>query len=118
MITGIGIDIIEISRFERKDTPAFLKRCYTENEILYMEGSGAQTAAGLFAAKEAVVKALGTGFRGFWPRDVEICHDEAGKPYVKLHGKAEQIALEFNAGHIMVSITHNKTTAAAVAAIM
>ncbi|MCL2235263.1 MAG: holo-ACP synthase, partial [Defluviitaleaceae bacterium] len=83
MILGIGTDIVEVARFEKPiNNPAFLKRCYTAGEIQYCTPRGVATFAGLFAAKEAVAKALGTGFRGFSPADIEIVHSDAGQPLV------------------------------------
>jgi phosphopantetheine--protein transferase-like protein len=79
-----------------------------------MQSKPAQTMAGLFAAKEAVVKALGIGFSGFWPCDVEICHDIKGKPYVRLHNKARK----YENHCIAVSISHTKTDAVAFALAM
>ena len=76
-----------------------------------------QTTAGLFAAKEAVAKALGTGFSGFWPNEIEIIHDKTGKPYVLLHKKAAFLAESIGAASIIISITHHKTSAAAVAVL-
>jgi holo-[acyl-carrier protein] synthase len=92
-------------------------RCFTEGELAYLKNKGPKTASGLFAAKEAVVKALGSGFDGFWPRDVEIYHDEKGRPGVTLHGAAREKADALGVSNIFVSITHNKTTAAAVAVL-
>ena len=68
-IHGIGTDIIETDRFLNKgalNNRRFIERCFTEGERSYLSGKGRESAAGLFAAKEAVVKAMGTGFRGFW----------------------------------------------------
>ena len=124
MLLGIGIDIVEIERFR----PAISARIFSENEREYLQGKHAESMAGLFAAKEAVVKALGTGFKGFWPCDIEIAHDNAGKPYVILHGEAKTIAKKIlkNATKnprqrkrlcIDISISHNATTAIAVAVV-
>lgn len=89
MIIGVGCDIIEISRIKKAaENPAFKKRCFTDTELAYIEQKGIQSAAAFFAAKEAYSKALGTGFRGFSPRDVEINHDSSGKPYVKAYNCA------------------------------
>lgn len=76
----IGIDIVEISRIEKSvQRDSFLKRVFTENEIAYAEN--AQSLAGIFAAKEAYFKALGTGIT-FPLTDIEILHNENGKPYI------------------------------------
>ena len=115
----IGLDIIEISRFERGLGENFIAHCFTENERAYIQHKGPRTTAGLFAAKEAVVKALGTGFqsrrRFFWPCEVEICHDENGAPYAVLHGEALKIAENMQVSRITLSITHDRSVAAAVA---
>lgn len=116
MIAGLGVDIIEIARFARAENPHFINRCFTPGEQDYMRGKGPQTAAGLFAAKEAVVKALGTGFCGFWPCAVEILHDAQGQPYVQLHGEAACVMKNRHITRITVSIAHHQTTAVAVAA--
>ncbi len=87
MVVGTGIDIIEVERIRRAAAQqTFLERIFTENERAYYEqhGSDAQTLAGTFAAKEATAKALAAGFNGISWRDIEILHDESGKPYVKL----------------------------------
>ena len=94
-IIGIGTDIIEVARFRREGKPPslrFMLRCFTEGERRYLQARPAESMAGLFAAKEAVAKALGTGFRGFWPGAVEIAHSPLGKPEAVLHGKAAEIA--------------------------
>ena len=117
MIVGLGIDIIEITRF-KDDSPQFNSRCFTEAEQAYIKERGNESKAGIFAAKEAIAKALGTGFRhGIMPRDIEIKHDGQNKPYASLHNAAESIAQGLGAKYVYVSITHNKTTAAAVAVI-
>jgi len=91
MIIGIGVDIVKTARFEGM-TERFMARVFTSNERAYLLGKSHVSAAGMFAAKEAVAKALGTGFKGFWPSQVEVVHDENGRPGVVLHGEAEIIA--------------------------
>lgn len=77
----IGTDIVLISRIEKSiKSPSFLNKVYTENERQYCKS--AQSYAGLFAAKEAYFKALGTGIK-FPINDIEICHNDNGKPYIK-----------------------------------
>ena len=121
-IVGIGTDLIKISRFVQM-TPQFMARVFTDGERDYLRGKTgeglASSAAGLFAAKEAVAKALGTGFRGFWPCDVEIWHDGHGAPRVRLHGNAAKIAkkLTKKRPHIHVSISHTNDDAVAFAVI-
>jgi len=114
---GIGIDIVKIERFKNV-TERFIQKTFTPREQEYLKTRQAQSMAGIFAAKEAVVKALGTGFRGFWPTDVEIVHDSMGKPKVKLHGKARPKKRKGKARlNIEISITHSDTDAVAVAVL-
>lgn len=111
---GIGTDIIEIDRFKNLGE-RFMTRCFTENEQEHLKGRHIQNIAGFFAAKEAVAKALGTGFVGFRPSHIEIIHNKAGKPDVVLHGGAAQIAEAAGVTSIEVSISHCKTYATAMA---
>jgi holo-[acyl-carrier protein] synthase len=108
MITGIGVDLIEIERVTRACRKAgFLKRYYTEDEIRLI-GEDYRRAADNFAVKEAVSKMLGTGFRRFTPIDIEVLRDNAGKPYVNLYGNAAGLAKEQEITVIHVSITNTK----------
>ena len=112
---GLGIDIVDISRFEKHAKSLesnFCKRIFTICELEYLKSKKAASMAGMFAAKEAVAKTLGTGFRGFFPNDIEIKHTATGAPYVVLHGKAKELA---NDAKILVSISHTKTLAVAAA---
>jgi holo-[acyl-carrier protein] synthase len=113
MILGIGTDIVEISRIEKAiTTDAFLRKCYTEEEIEQCgKGNGAENFAGYFAAKESVAKAIGAGFRGFTPRDVEIFHNQLGKPMVRL---SQNVNIPADA-QIDISISHGKDYATAMA---
>ena len=119
MILGLGIDLIDISRIERAvgRTPRFLTRVYTEAERAEIARKGAQTAAGFFAAKEAVAKALGTGFRGFTLTDISIEPDELGRPVARLAGGAQARAEALGGRRIHVSITHAGGFASAVAVL-
>lgn len=115
MIIGIGTDIIEIDRIEKaiNRNNGFLDKVFTAREIeMFKERNmRAEVIAGNFAAKEAVSKALGTGFRGFSLVDIEILRDQLGKPIVYLSDDMEKI---INANHrINVSISHNRTAAIA-----
>lgn len=117
MVKGIGVDIIEIDRIEKamKKTDRFLTRLFTEREIAYFTSKNmkAESVAGNFVAKEAVVKALGTGLRGFQWTDIEILRDELGKPVVYLYNGADQVAKDLGISQIMLSISHCKTYAVA-----
>lgn len=110
MIIGIGTDIIEIQRIEKviSKTPRFYKTVYTEEERAYYEAGHkkVESLAGAFAAKEAVSKALGTGFRGFSPCDIEVKRNALGKPEVHLLGGAKQVADELGVGRIHLTISH------------
>ena len=122
MIVGNGVDLIEIQRIEElvKRKPRFLNRFFTPQEYLNFESKGfkAETIAGNFAAKEAVVKAMGTGVRGFDLVEVEVLRDEMGKPHVILHGRAKDVALGMDIGIIHLSISHSNTHAVAFAIAM
>lgn len=108
MLTGVGCDLIEIERMKKAcEKEAFLLRVYTENERRQADGRPS-VLAGTFAVKEAVAKVLGTGFRTFMPKDVEVLRDELGKPYVVLHGNAKVLAEEKKIRRIEVSISDTK----------
>ncbi|MCL2840533.1 MAG: holo-ACP synthase [Defluviitaleaceae bacterium] len=102
---GIGVDMVKVERF--KDiTPHFRSKVYTPQEQAYLTGKKIESLAGIFAAKEAVAKALGTGFiAGLRPIDIEILHDKNGKPYVNSHKNIE------------ISISHTATDAIAFAVV-
>ena len=120
MILGIGLDIIETARVEKAlQNPVFLKKVYTEGEQEYLakRKGNAQSAAGIFAAKEAVSKALGTGFGPISLQEVEIIWNENGKPSVRLTGRALMKLQEMGGKQVLVSITHIKDLAAAQAVI-
>lgn len=118
MITGIGTDIIEIYRIENavKRTTSFIDKVFTCKEKDYFKSKNfkAEVMAGNFAAKEAVSKALGTGFRGFGLLDIEILRDEKGKPIVNLSDKICEI-LSLSNFKIHVSISHSRENAIAYA---
>lgn len=114
---GIGNDIIEINRIEKAIKKAnFITKVFTENEIKLFEikGNRAEFFAGRFAGKEAVSKALGTGFREFSLTDIEILNNELGKPYVIFKNSIEFYNKKY---FIDISISHCKEYATAVAII-
>lgn len=117
MIIGIGNDIIEIKRIQKAvdENPKFLLKYFTLKEQDYFKkrNHSCETIAGNFAAKEAVSKALGTGFSGFGPIDIEIRRNKAGGPEVFLYGKAKELAEEKKITKIWVSISHCKAYATA-----
>jgi len=90
MIVGIGNDIIEIERVEKAiSKEGFIAKVYTQREIenIVKRGNRAETYAGIFSAKEAISKAIGTGVREFSLTDLEILNDDLGKPYVIVSDK-------------------------------
>ncbi|MEO8503672.1 MAG: holo-ACP synthase [Acidobacteriota bacterium] len=119
-ILGIGIDIVELARIARlqeKHGELFARRFCLQGERLEREGEAlVQHLGGLFAAKEAVLKALGTGWgQGLGLLQVEVTRLPGGAPAVRLHGAAESLARKLGAASIHLSITHERHYAAAVA---
>ena len=118
MILGTGVDIIEIARIKRsidRYGKHFINRIFTPAEIAYC--STKTTAiihyAARFAAKEAVSKALGTGFQqGVGWRDIEVIHNDLGKPSIQL---ADHLNLQFSYPQILISLSHSKENAIAFA---
>jgi holo-[acyl-carrier protein] synthase len=114
---AIGIDIIEIPRIKAAITRQgedFLKRVYTESEIKLYRWKLPSLAA-RFAAKEAVIKALGKTTAGARLKDIEILADDKGKPLVNLYGEAQNQAKALGLDEIAVSLSHSKEYAIAVA---
>lgn len=108
MIIGIGVDMIEIARVIRAcERGHFLERIFSEREIDQMD-TKKRRAASDFAGKEAVVKALGTGFTGIDADEIEILRTENGAPYVELHGKAAEKAEKLGVRIWHISITNTK----------
>ena len=119
MIVGLGVDIAEVQRvqtaIERRGAP-FLRRVYTPNEIEYCERfkNKFERYAGRFAAKEAAMKALGTGWsRGVRWVDIEVVREASGRPTIVLAGEASKIADRLGVKRISLSITHTKEQALA-----
>lgn len=118
MIKGVGCDITKIERIEKLMlNTLFTRKVFTSAEQAYVSTKSIQSAAGLWAAKEAVSKALGTGFVGFSMRDIEILHDENGKPYAELHEGAQKRFEELCGKQLYVSISHENDTAIAFAIV-
>jgi holo-[acyl-carrier protein] synthase len=120
-VAGLGVDIIEIERMERalNRTPRMRERLFSETERAYAQGKARPAIhfALFFAAKEAVLKALGTGFAGMAFGDVEVDHDRYGRPIPVLHGRARELAdaqgiIEMQ---LSLSYTHSVGVASAVA---
>ncbi|MGA7839433.1 MAG: holo-ACP synthase [Candidatus Acidiferrales bacterium] len=119
VIVGLGLDIAEIDRIEaalaRHGAP-ILERLYTPAEVAYCESFRAkfERYAGRFAAKEAAMKALGTGWRsGIRWRDIEMVREPSGKPSLRLHGVAGEVAERLGVKNISLTITHSGNLALA-----
>lgn len=117
MIIRSGIDIIEIARIDEIN-PAirqrFIRRVYTETEIAQARDR-ADALSGLFAAKEAISKALGTGIGYVSWQDIEILHLPSGQPMVNLQGKAKSVADQLGLITWSVSISHDRDKVVAMA---
>jgi holo-[acyl-carrier protein] synthase len=119
MIVGTGIDISEVPRIAEsieRFGDRFLKRVFTEGEILYCQSKAnrVERFAARFAAKEAAMKALGTGWsRGVRWRDIEVVRQPGGRPTIKFHGKAEEFASKLHARNVALSLSHTPEQAIA-----
>jgi holo-[acyl-carrier protein] synthase len=103
-----GVDIIEIPRVRQvieRYGQRFLDRVYTPGEIAYCRGRPPNLAA-RFAAKEATMKALGTGTRGVGWKDVEVVRHESGAPSIQLHGRAKRRAQRLGVLEVSLSLSH------------
>ena len=113
MILGLGADIAEVDRIEAaiaRHGRAFLERVFTPQEIAYCERHRArgERYAARFAAKEATMKALGTGWRlGVRWVDIEVTREGSGRPAIELRGAARQHAERMGVSRILVSLTHS-----------
>ena len=116
MLLKTGIDILEIPRLQAaldRHGERFLKRVFTEREVLECRGR-ADALAVRFAAKEAASKALGVGIGLVSWRDIETLHQCSGEPYLVLHGTAKKIAEELGLAVWAVSLSHSNENAVAV----
>ena len=122
MIVGIGNDIIEIERIEKAILKeGFKNKVYTQRELENIEkrGNRTETYAGIFSAKEAISKAIGTGVREFSLTDLEILNDDLGKPYVVVSEKLDKIIKSKKEDYqIEISISHSKKYVIAIAIIL
>jgi holo-[acyl-carrier protein] synthase len=112
--TVVGVDIIEIDRIRRaisRSQDSFLNRIYTPAELVYTRN--VSSLAARFAAKEAVMKALGTGTRGVGWKDIEILTNADGAPLVRLYGRALQKSTELGLTGFQVSLSHSRKYAIA-----
>ena len=116
---GLGIDLCRISRMQRMlENERFLSRYFSEEERAYIASRGRMgpdSAAAIFAAKEAALKALGTGLAGIKPQDVVILHGPSGQPYYELRGTAHAKLQALGGRRMHLSMTHEEDMAAAVA---
>ncbi len=120
MILGSGVDLCEVPRIEAaiaRYGRRFLERIFTPKEIAYADSKAnrSERYAARFAAKEAGMKALGTGWRGgiAW-RDFEVANLSSGRPTLQFHGRAAEIAAKLGVHHVALSITHTKEQALAM----
>ena len=112
---GLGVDIVEIARMKKilERTPSFARKVFSCEECCYCEDTAMPEVhfATRFAAKEAVVKALGTGFT----RGIEVKRSSKGRPYVVLSGRAKQVAKELGVRELPISLSYTHTDAVACA---
>lgn len=136
-VIGVGTDVIEVDRIRKviERTPSFVERIYTDGEIEYCFSNGdsrpplaggwvsqdlsdltAQRLAARFAAKEAVMKALGVGLGAAEFKDIEVVSSDSGKPELKISGKAKELANSQGIKSWLVSLSHSDTVAQAFVA--
>lgn len=119
MIVGIGIDIAEVPRIREaieRHGERFLRRIFTEDEIQYCESKAnrIERYAARFAAKEAGMKAIGTGWNhGVRWRDIEVARKPGARPTLLLHGRAAEFAAKLGATNFVLSLTHTSEQAIA-----
>ena len=120
-VIGIGTDIVEclrIANMIEKHEDVFIQRVYTPGEIEYcgQRKSATQHYAGRWAAKEAILKAIGTGWaKGIQWTDIEVVNEMGGKPFVRLSGQAKEICDSMGIHEILISISHCRSFATAFA---
>lgn len=117
MIVGVGCDIIEIERIARAiKSESFIRRVFTAEEAAYCQRRGQHAAASFaarFAAKEAVLKALGTGLREGSLQEIAVDNDVLGKPLVQLSGHFAMLAKQLGVKNIQISLSHSRDFAVA-----
>jgi holo-[acyl-carrier protein] synthase len=119
MIVGSGIDIAEVPRIAesiKRFGDRFIRRIFTEGEIRYCDpkANRVERYAARFAAKEAAMKAIGTGWNlGVRWRDVEVCRMPGGRPTITFHGRAAEFADKLGVKHVALSISHTEQFAIA-----
>lgn len=121
MIRGVGVDAAEVARFEAKAVdPAFCDRVFAPEEVAYFSQKGAakaQSAAACFAAKEAALKAMGTGIGPLSLKDVWVEHEDSGRPVLCFSEKAKEKLTELGANRAHLSLTHAGGLAIAIVAL-
>jgi len=119
LVIGIGTDLVEVARFREvlARTPGIVARVFTDDERAYAElvDDPAERFAVRFAAKEAVLKALGAGIGECAMREIEVVRADSGAPSVRLHGKAADLAATRGAGSWLLTLTHTASVAQAIA---
>jgi holo-[acyl-carrier protein] synthase len=120
-VVAHGVDLVDCHRLQEvvdRHGQKFLERVFTPAELAYCRGRKRELEhlAGRFAAKEAVLKVLGTGWRnGIKWTDVEVLNEPSGQPRVRLHDECKRLAQEQGLGEVLVSISHIQTHAIASA---
>ena len=117
-ILGLGVDICEIARIERALArhPTMRERVFTPEEVVYCDSKGrpAESYAGRFAAREAVIKALG-GYRGKGWQEISVTRAPSGAPAIRLEGNAKRRADALGVTEVLITFTHERTDAVAFA---
>ena len=108
-----GVDIVEVKRIERlieKKREFFYKKIFTKIEIDYIisKNHSSKTVSGLFASKEAVSKLIGSGIGRLNWKDVEVVHDENGRPFININKKIERLLNDIDLNSIEISISHER----------
>jgi holo-[acyl-carrier protein] synthase len=118
MITGIGIDLLEVEKIEKDiQSRGYLRKVFTAAEIMECKSvvRSAERFAGRFAVKEAFMKAIGKGIRQeVWFSQIEVLNNEDGQPYIQVKGEAQAWLCAMEVKNIHVSITHTQQYAAAI----
>ena len=117
-VIGVGIDLVDVDRFRTSlaRTPSMRARMFTDAERAYAEQATdpTQRYAARFAAKEAVMKAMGVGLGAFGFHDVEVAREDGGRPWLVVLGAAEALAAELGVVGWQLSLTHTATSAGAI----
>jgi holo-[acyl-carrier protein] synthase len=118
VVVGVGVDVVDIERFRRvlARTPSIRERLFTDDELTYVKPrrDPVPSLAARFAAREAVMKALGLGLGAFGFHDVSVRVAPSGAPSLIVTGKAEELAVERNVGALHLSLAHDGPVAIAV----